>query len=449
MYLMFNYKYFQLKVALTLALLLAACTTTPPPAPTETPVNAATAAQVEAPGDAPTTAPSAATNAADYCVEKGGRVITRHATYGIYNDPTEWLRLNGERQFCEFLEAPDGGEDGVRSRISLDLATLWSTAPTLAALAYYEPPPPPAPEPGVKLAFVYCAQLGGTAYFGGQDNPAGGSWATAEGNSAENEQLIDHCLFPDQSAIAQTGLYDNANGTIDGLDLRTVLRYRPAQLPQIYPGGEPRETTAPGVPALPEAPNGVPEPNPDAAAYCEAQGGQVLLRTFFYGTNGNRSQWLQLGTPAHFCEFDAQPETTADADSRIAVGLETLYSEEPTLAALAYLEPPPMGEVPAGVNPAPVYCSQLGGSSSPTGPDNTAGGGWVNEAEPVFVVMAVCVFPDGSMMDEWGLTYHSDGAIRGADLSSILRYQPETVPDVFVKGRPAFDGREVAVTLGK
>jgi putative hemolysin len=91
------------------------------------------------------------------------------------------------------------------------------------------------------------------------------------------------------------------------------------------------------------------------------------------------------------------------------------------------------------VNPAPVYCSQLGGSATPTGPDNAAGGGWVNEAEPVFTVMAVCVFPDGSMMDEWGLTYHANGDIRGADLTSILRYQPETVPDVFVEGRSIAD----------
>jgi putative hemolysin len=174
------------------------------------------------------------------------------------------------------------------------------------------------------------------------------------------------------------------------------------------------------------------------------------LRTFFYGTNGDRSQWLQLGTPAHFCEFEAQPGTTADADSRIAVGLGTLYSEAPTLAALAYLKPPPIGEISAGVNPAPVYCSQLGGSSSPTGPDNAAGGGWVNEAEQVFVVMAVCVFPDGSMSDEWGLTYHANGDIRGADLSSILRYQPETVPDVFVEGRSVADDIiEIALIVGE
>jgi putative hemolysin len=366
-------------------------------------------------------------------VEQGGQVVTRYATYGTGGDPSQWLRLHGERQFCEFLAPEAESEDGFCSRISLDLATLWSTEPTLATLAYYEPPPPqPAPN-GVNPASVYCTQLGGTSLFGGATNVAGGSWATEAPDSDENFQLFEHCMFPDESTIDQWGLTYYAGGVVRGIDLRTVLRYRPERLPEIYPGGEPHETTAPGVPALPVEPNEIPEPNPDAAAYCEEQGGQVILRTYFYGANNDRSQWLQLGTPAHFCEFDAQPNTTADPGSRIALDLETLYSEEPTLAALAYLEAPAMGDIPAGVNPAPVYCSQLGGSSTPTGADNVAGGGWVHEEEPVFVVMAMCVFADGSMIDEWGLTYHSDGAIRGADLSAILRYQPETLPAVFVR----------------
>ena len=95
------------------------------------------------------------------------------------------------------------------------------------------------------------------------------------------------------------------------------------------------------------------------------------------------------------------------------------------MAAMAYLNAVPLGDVPPGVNPAPVYCSQLGGSSTPTGTENVAGGGWVNEDVPVFTIMAMCVFADGSMVEEWGITYHTTGAIRGADLGQILRYSPE------------------------
>lgn len=388
----------------------------------------ATVAPAEAPGDAPTQTPSTATTAADYCLEQGGQVLTRRATYGVNGDAAQWLPLHGVRQFCEFVAPTAAANAG--TRISLDLATLWSTEPTLATLAYYEPPTPQTPG----SATAYCTQLGGASTFGGADNPAGGSWALDATGSGNAEQLLDHCLFPDQSTIDQTGLLNNATGnatgTVLGVDLRTVLRYRPAQLPRIY-SGEPRETTAPGVPALPAAPNAPPTADPDAAAYCEAHGGQVLLRTFFYNTNADADQWLQLATPTYFCEFDAQPGSTADPGSHIAIDLDTLYSTEPALAVLAYLEKPPLGEVPMGVNPASVYCSQLGGSSIPTGPGNAAGGGWVNQEQPVFTVMSMCVFADGSMIDEWGITYHTNGAIRGADLAPILRYQPSTPPAVF------------------
>jgi putative hemolysin len=363
-------------------------------------------------------------------VEQGGQVVTRRATYGTNGDPSEWLPLHSQRQFCEFVDVRSTG-NGRPLRLSLDLATLWSTEPTLATLAYYEPSPPQPAEVDADPAAAYCTQLGGASSFGGQENPAGGSWVPDEPSGDENVQLFDHCLFPDESTIDKTALISNSLGITVGVDLRTVLRYRPAQLPQIYPGGEPRETTAPGVPALPVTPNEPPEPDPDAVAYCEEQGGQVILRTFAYNANADPDQWLLLGTPTHFCEFDAQPDTTADPGSHIAVDLDTFYSEEPTLAALAYLAQPSMGDIPPGVNPAPVYCSQLGGSSTPTGPDNITGGGWTNQEQPVFVVLAMCVFADGSMIDDWGVTYHTNGAIRGADLAPLLRYQPDTLPTIY------------------
>ena len=43
---------------------------------------------------------------------------------------------------------------------------------------------------------------------------------------------------------------------------------------------------------------------------------------------------------------------------------------------------------------------------------------------PDFPVVAMCVFPDGSMIDEWGLAYHSDGTVRGIDLALEFVYRP-------------------------
>jgi hypothetical protein len=40
----------------------------------------------------------------------------------------------------------------------------------------------------------------------------------------------------------------------------------------------------------------------------------------------------------------------------------------------------------------------------------------------------MCIFPDLSSIDSWGLTYHSEGTIRGADLTDLLRYKPPQVP---------------------
>lgn len=387
-------------------LLCVACTATPTVvAPTVTPE--------EAPGEVATEVPSVATNASDYCVEQGGQVVTRQATYATDGDASEWMPLHAVWQFCDFMAA-DGS-----SRISLDLATVWSTEPTLATLAYYEPSPAHRVTGGQDPSIAYCTQIGGAADFQPVTGEPG-SWATEEAGD-DRELLVSYCVFPDLSTLDLEGLAAHAQGDVLGIDLRTVFHYRPDRLPVIYPDGEPYETTAPGVPALPVTPNAIADADPDAAAYCQEQGGRVLLRTYFYGTNNERDQWLQLATPTYFCEFDAQEGSSADPDSRIAIDLASLYSEEPTLATTAYRAAIPLGDIPAGINPAPVYCSQLGGSSTPTGADNVVGGGWVNEDEPVFDILAMCVFADGSMIEEWGLTYHANGTIRGIDLDPILR----------------------------
>jgi len=49
-----------------------------------------------------------------------------------------------------------------------------------------------------------------------------------------------------------------------------------------------------------------------------------------------------------------------------------------------------------------------------------AAAGW--NSIPSTVVLEACIFPDNSTIDSWGLFYHSDGIIRGIDLSTVLKY---------------------------
>ena len=161
--------------------------------------------------------------------------------------------------------------------------------------------------------------------------------------------------------------------------------------------------------------------------YCEQSGGQVQGRDPYWNTNSDQSQWLALAGSATMCRFQADDE----AKSRIYVDLTTLSSTEPPLAGLAYLSKVPMPSGVGGGNPATLYCSkELSASSSFGG--GAAGGGWVELTDPDDVVVSLCVFPDGSFIDEWGLAYHSAGDVRGKDLTTVMKYQPSgALPPVF------------------
>lgn len=171
-------------------------------------------------------------------------------------------------------------------------------------------------------------------------------------------------------------------------------------------------------------------PAPSEAAmeqYCEQSGGQVQGRDPYWNTNSDQSQWLALAGSATMCRFQADDE----AMSRIYVDLQTLGSTAPTLAGLAYLSKVPMPSGTGGANPATLYCTkELDASSSFGG--GASGGGWVAPGDPDDVVVSLCVFPDGSFIDEWGLAYHSAGDVRGKDLTTVMKYQPSgSLPPVF------------------
>jgi len=68
-----------------------------------------------------------------------------------------------------------------------------------------------------------------------------------------------------------------------------------------------------------------------------------------------------------------------------------------------------------------------------------AGGGWVNLDDPDDQVVAMCDFPDGSTIDEWGLAYYSGDVVRGADLAQLLRADTAAFPPNFGSGAAGAD----------
>ena len=165
---------------------------------------------------------------------------------------------------------------------------------------------------------------------------------------------------------------------------------------------------------------GTSQTNSAAAAYCTQNGGTAETRYPFYGTGGSNP--LQLAGSLQVCTF------TAADKSQIFVALDTLYTDQPTLAAIAYQSKVPMQPNKSGGNPSSFYCTQLGGTDS-FGGVNAAGGGWAKA--DASDVISMCIFPDLSTIDSWGLTYHSSGTIRGADLTNLFRYKPPQAPKVY------------------
>src|SRR5262245_14964997 len=166
-----------------------------------------------------------------------------------------------------------------------------------------------------------------------------------------------------------------------------------------------------------------------AGTYCTDHGGMLVDRIATWDTNGDPPTWLQLAARWTLCEFQMG---SGDQATRISVDLNTLSSDQPTLASLAYLSLVPSTQPPTpSQNPAAWYCTTDLDATSAFG--NTATpGGWVDQSQPVFVVMNLCVFADGSAIDEFGLWYHANGVVRGADLKPLFAYQPgNQLPAVF------------------
>jgi putative hemolysin len=155
--------------------------------------------------------PSIVDQAKAYCTSTGGLVELRTAVFGTNNPQQDWLWLTGVESFCQYTLAADG------SRIHLSLQTLYSSKPTLAALAYYAQVPPNGGN-GNPASF-YCTQLGGAEI--GATDLSGGGWV----NLASIDQALEACIFPDNSTIDSWGLFYHSASIVRGIDLSTVLKY--------------------------------------------------------------------------------------------------------------------------------------------------------------------------------------------------------------------------------
>lgn len=156
--------------------------------------------------------PAAASAAQDYCISTGGAVETRVPAYGTNGLPTTWLKLAGRQEFCRYTASD-------HSHIHLNLETLFTPQPSLAALAYYSQIAWNGQGQG-NPASLYCTQLGGSDLFGGI-NAAGGGWVAL----GTVDEVLDSCVFPDNSTIDSWGLFYHSSGIIRGIDLSTVLKY--------------------------------------------------------------------------------------------------------------------------------------------------------------------------------------------------------------------------------
>ncbi|TGB13593.1 hypothetical protein [Streptomyces sp. MZ04] len=146
--------------------------------------------------------------------------------------------------------------------------------------------------------------------------------------------------------------------------------------------------------------------------WCEEQGGDAQKQVPYYTKTG--TQIVQLGGEREMCVFTGKDGT------KITIAADTLAADKPTLAALAYIhKPADPGGYPG--NPSIGYCKAINGTAM-YGPKATDGGGWAPEGETKAEnVIAGCMFGDGSVIDAWGLKYHSGGVIRGADLTKKFR----------------------------
>ncbi|KNB50643.1 hypothetical protein AC230_20970 [Streptomyces caatingaensis] len=152
---------------------------------------------------------------------------------------------------------------------------------------------------------------------------------------------------------------------------------------------------------------------PRPASWCARQGGHPAAYRAYYD---NGARLTPLGAVRELCHFQSAQDHT-----QLVLPTDTLAADAPTLASLAYLRKPALPTHPVG-NPSSAYCAKLGGTTR-FGDRASDTGGWIRQGDPVDRdhLHTMCVFADASAIDAWGLTYHTAGVIRGADLEKKFR----------------------------
>jgi putative hemolysin len=184
---------------------------------------AACASTTPGPAPAPTRSSAAADDGSAACADHGGTVQSRQPTFGTNNDPSSWVPLGDPVDVCRFQTLGDSDD----SRIYVDLVSISSTRPTLAALAYLARTPLPEDATG-NPANALCTSLGGAVDYG----------SGADGGGLVNQEDPDDvvfapCVFADGSFIEEWGIAYYSNGTVRGIDLSKVFAFDQSDLPSI------------------------------------------------------------------------------------------------------------------------------------------------------------------------------------------------------------------------
>lgn len=166
--------------------------------------------------------PANGTEAAAYCAEQGGVVQTRQPSYGTNNAQDNWVALGERVDMCRFTADDD-------SRIYVDLNTLHSRQPSLAALAYLQASIPRGFDPTANPAAEFCDEIGGTSQFGPGAN--GGGYVNVDDL---DDEIVAACVFADGSFIDEWGIMYHVDGTVRGKDLATVFRFDANTAPHVF-----------------------------------------------------------------------------------------------------------------------------------------------------------------------------------------------------------------------
>ena len=172
------------------------------------------------PAQSQTSADDGPAAAKAHCEDTGGTVQTRQPTFNTNaSDKSQWEPLGDPVELCGYSTLDDGTE------IFVDLVTISSERPTLAALAYLAKPQVPD-VPG-NPATALCEQIGGAVGWG--------AGAQSGGLVLDDDdfEIIAPCTFADGSFIEEWGIAYYSDDTVRGKDLTEVFQFDQDDLPEV------------------------------------------------------------------------------------------------------------------------------------------------------------------------------------------------------------------------